>query len=220
MRESMGEWWTYSLADFLMFAPRTYYRLLELYNREIWPAQLAALALGLAIPALLRWGGPWRGRAVAAILAAAWAWTAWMFHWRHYATINWPASWFAAGFAVEAVLLLWIGVARDGFAWRSHRNAAFGFGLLLFALLLQPLIGPLLGRPWAQIELFGLTPDPTAVATLGAVLLVAGPARWWLLPIPLLWCAVAGATLSAMQAAEFAAPLLAAAVAVLVAIRR
>ena len=80
----MPEGSTYSLADFLMFAPRTYYRLFELYNAAIWPAQLGAQGLGLAILALLRWGGPWRGRAVAAILAAAWAWTAWAFHWRHF----------------------------------------------------------------------------------------------------------------------------------------
>ena len=45
----MSEWWTYSLSDFLMFSPRTYYRLFELYNAAIWPAQLVAIALGVAI---------------------------------------------------------------------------------------------------------------------------------------------------------------------------
>ena len=45
----MPEWWTYSLADFLMFAPRTYYRLIELYNRDVWPAHLATIALGIAL---------------------------------------------------------------------------------------------------------------------------------------------------------------------------
>ena len=35
----MPEWWTYSLSDFLMFSPRTYYRLFELHNAAIWPAQ-------------------------------------------------------------------------------------------------------------------------------------------------------------------------------------
>ena len=57
----MSEWWTYSLSDFLLFSPRTYYRLFELYNAAIWPAQMLALALGLAILALLR--RPGRGRA-------------------------------------------------------------------------------------------------------------------------------------------------------------
>src|SRR5262245_64197596 len=59
----MPEWWTYSLSDFLMFSPRTYYRQFELLNAEVWPAQVVALALGLAIPALW-WSKPhaWRNR--------------------------------------------------------------------------------------------------------------------------------------------------------------
>jgi hypothetical protein len=27
----MSEWWSYSLSDFLLFSPRTYYRLFDLY---------------------------------------------------------------------------------------------------------------------------------------------------------------------------------------------
>jgi hypothetical protein len=45
----MSEWWTYSLSDLLMFSARTYYRLFELYNLAIWPAQLLAGTLGVAI---------------------------------------------------------------------------------------------------------------------------------------------------------------------------
>src|SRR5215213_7179958 len=68
----MSEWWTYSLSDFLLFSPRTYYRLFELYNLAIWPAQLLALALGVLILALLRPGRVWKGRVVATLLAACW----------------------------------------------------------------------------------------------------------------------------------------------------
>ena len=42
----MSEWWTYHLSDFLLFSPRTYYRLFELYNAAIWPAQIVALGAG------------------------------------------------------------------------------------------------------------------------------------------------------------------------------
>ena len=60
----MSEWWTYSLSDFLLFSPRTYYRLFELYNREIWPAQMAALVLGAGIVALLGRGEAAAGRVI------------------------------------------------------------------------------------------------------------------------------------------------------------
>ena len=200
----MSEWWTYALSDFLLFAPRTYYRLFELYNR----ASLAGAhprAGGGRRGA--RAAAPWRrgrGRAVAAILAACWVWVAWGFHFQRYATINWAATWFAAAFAIEAALLAWTGAIRGRLQLdasnRTLRRA--GAGMVLFALVVQPLIGPLAGRDWVQAELFGLAPDPTAAATLGALLLAAGPVRWELLLVPLAWCAVTGATLWAMRAPD------------------
>jgi len=200
----MSEWWTYTLSDFLLFSPKTYYRLFELYNRDLWPGQVLALALGVALLVLLRRGGPARGRIIAAILAACWAWIAWAFHAERYAGINWAATYFAAAFAVEALLLLWTGVIRGRLTFVPSADAAgrAGRALLLFALFAQPLLGPLLGRGWRQAEIFGLAPDPTVVATLG-VLLAAVPGRGrHLLVVPLLWCAVSGAFLWAMAAPD------------------
>ena len=57
----MPEWWTYSLADFLLFSPRTYYRLIERHNDAVWPAQLVTLGLGVLIAGLLRERAWWRG---------------------------------------------------------------------------------------------------------------------------------------------------------------
>ena len=104
----MSEWWTYRPSDFLLFAPRTYYRLFELYNAEVWPVHIVALLAGVTILVLMRSHAPWRGRLIAAMLAACWLWVAWAFHWQRYATINWAASYFAVGFAIEALLLFWI----------------------------------------------------------------------------------------------------------------
>ncbi len=72
----MSEWWTYRLTSFLLFSPRTYYRLLELYNLAIWPAQLAGMAIGLAIVALLIGKRGHRERIIAGLLAACWLWIA------------------------------------------------------------------------------------------------------------------------------------------------
>jgi hypothetical protein len=191
----MSEWWTYTLADFLLFSPRTYYRLFELYNADLWPVQVLALALGVAILAVLRHGGAWRGRFVAAILAGCWIWVAWAFHWQRYASINWAAPYFAAAFAIEALLLISTGVMRNKLAFNAELAVTqrVGLGIFLFALIVQPLIGPLVGRDWAQAEIFGVAPDPTVLATLGILLLAAHRAFRGLLAIPLLWCALSGA---------------------------
>jgi hypothetical protein len=88
--------------------------------------------------------------------------------------------------------------------------------LLLFALLAYPLLGAISGRSWRQMEMFGVAPDPTAVATLG-LLLLAARITWLLLPIPLIWCAVSGATLWTMRSPEAWVAPLAALVALLLA---
>jgi len=200
----MSEWWTYSLSDFLLFSPRTYYRLFELYNAAIWPAQVLALALGLAILALLRRAGVSRGRLIAAILAGCWLWVAIAFHLARYATINWAAVYFAGAFALEAALLIWTGVVRGRLVFGPNSAPArrIGLSLFVFALALEPLVGPLLGRSLRQAEIFGVAPDPTALATLALLSLAIGPVRWELIVLPAIWCAISGATLAAMRSAD------------------
>ena len=202
----MSEWWTYTLSDFLLFSPRTYYRLFELYNAEIWPGQVLGLLTGLAILALLRNPGPWQSRVISALLGASWLWVAWAYHYARYASINWAATYFAVAFAIEALLLIVIGLVGRGLVLRgeSHWMSWVGSGLVVSALAAQPLIGPLAGRPWSQIEIFGIAPDPTVVATLGVIVLACSRAKWLLLPIPILWCVVSGATAWAMQSSDAA----------------
>jgi Family of unknown function (DUF6064) len=199
----MSEWWTYSLSDFLLFSPRTYYRLFELYNVAIWPLQIVGLALGVAIVGLLLRDVAWRGRAIAAALAACWLWVAWAYFQKRYETINWAAGYFAVGFAIEALLLVWSGIVLDRLRFRPSLDLAglAALCIFLFALFVHPLIGPLIGRPWLQVELFGVAPDPTVVATLG-VLVAGHRPHWDLLVIPLVWCAISGATLWTMQSPD------------------
>lgn len=199
------EWCSYSLRDLLMFSPRTYYRLFELYNIELWPLQLLFLALGIAILLLWRRRSEMAGRALAAILALCWLWVACAYHWHRYASINWVANYYALAFALEALLLLWLGVVRGSLtiALASSVRQRAGLVLFVFSWLFFPLIGPLQGRSWSQAEIFGMAPDPTALATLGTLLLCGVRPQWWLLPIPIAWCLISGATLWAMDSPDF-----------------
>jgi hypothetical protein len=209
----MSEWWTYTLQDFLLFSPRTYYRLFELYNLAIWPAQFLALTLGLAVLALLVRPSPKTGQRIAAILALAWFFVAWAYFNARYASINWIAPYFAAAFLIEALLLAWAGIIRRSFSLSLVDHAGkIGLCLFLFALFIQPMIGPLLGRPITQSEVVGLMPDPTAIATLGLLLIVTSRYVISLLIIPLAWCIISAATLWTMGSPEawvmLAAPLI------------
>jgi hypothetical protein len=216
----MSEWWTYRPSSFLLFSPRTYYRLFELYNGEIWPAQIVALLAGLAILVLLRKPGVWRGGVIVVLLAASWLWVAWEYLYSRYAAINWLATYFAAAFALEAFLLIGLGIVGRGFVWQAPARwvAWAGMGLVIFAVALHPLIAPLVGRPWSQPEIFAIAPDPTVVATLGVLIHISGWRKWLLLPIPLLWCLVSGATMWVMQSADAGLMPIAAALAITVVI--
>lgn len=202
----MQEWWTYSLSDFLLFSPRTYYRLLERHNLALWPAHIVALLLAAVIAALLRRPGTGSGRTIAAVLAAMWAWTGWAFVAVRYATINWAAPWLAALFAAEVLLLAGVGVAKGAvrFRWRRDAGGLVGGALFLGSVALYPLLGPALGRGWAQAEVFGIAPDPTVLGTLGLLMLAEGPrrARVALLVAPVAWCVLSGVTLLAMGSPE------------------
>ena len=201
----MSEWWTYRLSDFLMFAPRTYHRLFELHNAEVWPLHIVTIAAGLAA-LWLAWRGA-GGRVVAAVLAAAWLFVAWAYHFERYATINTAAPYYAVGFAVQALLLAWCAVRRDGLRFDPQHAPIRWIGLALFAagVVFYPLLAPLLGRAWIQAEIFGVAPDPTAVATIGALLPAKGRIAW-LLALPLLWCAITALTLWTMEAPDAAVP--------------
>ena len=202
----MPEWWTYSLTDFLLFSPRTYYRLIERHNLAIWPAQLVTLALGVAIAALLRRPARGRSRAIAGMVALLWAWVGGIFVAGRYATINWTASYFAGLFAAEVLLLGWLGVAKAGLRFGWRRDAAGLLGAVLFtgSVALYPLLAPVLGRGWTQSEVFGIAPDPTVLGTLGLLLMADGTprSRWALLAPPMVWCLVSGTTLWAMGSPE------------------
>jgi hypothetical protein len=200
----MNEWSSYSLSDLLMFSAKTYYRMFELYNLAIWPAQLVALVAGLATLFCVARGGVPAGRVAAALLAACWLWVAWAFHAQRYADINSAGAHFGIAFALQALLLLWFGSARGRIAFTHVRPAIRrpALGVVTLALLGYPMMVAIGGRSWKQMEFFGVAPDPTALATLG-LLALARPGHWLLWPIPLLWCSVTGATLWTMHAPDF-----------------
>jgi hypothetical protein len=213
----MSEWWTYSLEDFLLFSPRVYWRMFELHNAAVWPLHVVALLLGAAILVWVVRPRPWSDRAIAVILGVAWIWVGWAFLWNRYSGINWAVAYVVPAFAAEALLLIWIGGLAGRLHFRARRTTSgvVGLVLILYALILHPFVAKLAGRSFAAAEVFGIAPDPTAIATLGllAVASVSGPV-WPLLVVPLAWCLVSGATLYALRTPEAWISLLSAGVAV------
>jgi peptidoglycan/LPS O-acetylase OafA/YrhL len=191
----VNEWWSYRLRSFLLFSLRTYDRLIEDYNAQLWPLQAVLVAVAVAgLLALARQPSPARNRSVLAALAAAWCTVAWLFEHQRFAAINWAADYAALLFAVQALALSWAALRR-GVALRVE-SALDRLALAVAALgvAVYPLLTAWLGRSWARAEVFALMPGPTALATVGCLLL-AKPVRKRLLVVPLLVCGFEGALL-------------------------
>ncbi len=213
----MSEWWTYRPVDFLMFAPRAYWRLFELHNQAVWPWPLMLSALGLAALWWLRRPSP-PVRVLLLGVALAWAVVGWFFLHQRFAPIHWVMNGAAWAFGVQAlglVLLATLPGLRAAPAQAAQAARAGGWWLLAWAVLGQPLLAPLAGRPGWQAEIVGLAPDPTVFATLGLLLFIDPrhglpralfEALW---ALALAWCALSAATLATMGSAQAWVPLLA-----------
>ena len=163
------------------------------YNEAVWPVELLTAALGVAtVVAVLR-PFPSSNRLVWAVTALMWLWTGIAYHVVFFAPINKAAYGFGALFVIQALSVFYHGV------WRDSMNLAFtlmpvkivGAAYLAYALLVYPLVGLFLGQAAVELPIFGVTPCPVTIFTLGLFLL-ADRLPKSLLPIPVLWSLIGG----------------------------
>ena len=200
----MTEWWTYTLSDFLLFSPRTYYRLFELHHRALWPLQLAAVGAGAAMLALALRDAPRPGRVAGALAAAAWLWVAWSWFLARYATINWAADAIAAAFAVQGLLLLGSGVATTRLEFAAGPGVRRSLGVAIVAGRALPAAArrrPAAAR-WTQAEVFGITPGPDGDRDARPAAARRADALGTGADSAAVRCLLDGATLLAMDAAD------------------
>ena len=163
------------------------------YNAGVWPAQIVAYLLGIAMVILVFVPTTGRNRLIALGLAAMWGWTGVVYHWGYFSAINQAAPLFAALFVRQAVRFLYYGAIRERLKFRAScgPRAWVGWALVGYAAVLYPLIGFRIGHSFEEVPMFGITPCPVTIFTLG-LLLLAAPMPRGLLAIPFLWSLVGG----------------------------
>lgn len=211
----MSDWQTYRLEDFIPFTPEVYWRLIERINETFWPLHVLTFALGIAALVLALRG---KSRIALVLLAPVWLTSGIIFHLTYYAELNWAAPWFGRAFIAQAAVLLVIAAfTRRNKAHQRANKATIWIGTTIatLALLAYPLIAAIPGPGPTHAETFGLHPDPTAIATLGILLIaLRGMAAWLAILIPFLWCLITTLTLIPLEAAWALLPLAIALIAV------
>ena len=164
------------------------------YNEAIWPAQLAAFAIGILAVALLFWRPRMADRLIAGVLAIMWLWTGVAYHWLHFTQINKAALLFGALFVAQGAVLAYVGVVRNQlrFGLSSGPAASVGIAFITYAAILYPLLGIWTGPAYPEMPVFGVTPCPVTIFTFGFFLLARPPVSRWLLAIPFIWSLIGG----------------------------
>ena len=164
------------------FSSEVFFAELAHYNLVVWPAQILALALGLAVVGTTLKPLLTSGRFVAAVLGAAWLFCGLVYHLGHLALLNFWDYPIGVLFVLQGCLILWAGLVKGRLSPQqtSHRSA--GVAIMAFALIGHPAIALAIGRPLTEIAVFGAAPTPTLLFTFGA-LLASGPVpALWILP--------------------------------------
>jgi hypothetical protein len=173
----------------LPFTTDEFLGVFERYNEAIWPLHVVAYALGLVAVALAIRPRPHSSRVVAAILGAFWLWMGLVYHLVFFRQINPAAMLFGLAFVLQGLLWLWAGVVHPRLSFRAGRDlpSLVSGAFVLYAMVVYPIIGALLGHGYPQSPSFGVAPCPTTIFTFGLLLWTDRPVPRPLLVIPLLW---------------------------------
>jgi hypothetical protein len=161
------------------------------YNGALWPAAVVLWIVSLGFGLLLVRGSKPPDRALSALLAVHWGWSAIAYHALFFSAVN-PAAWLFAGlFLAEAAIVARLGVFGTRLQFSTGRSIRhlLGHALVLYALA-YPFVVLTDGPAFPEAPTFGV-PCPTTIFTIG-ILLTAESQFWKVIVIPVLWGGIGG----------------------------
>lgn len=182
----------------LPFTSAQFFEVFRRYNEAVWPAQFLLFAAGIVAVTLAFRIGPGAQRGFSVILALLWVWMGAVYHIGFFSDINPAARIFGLIFIAQGALIGWLGIWKRQLTFDVPGSGRLvsGSALLVYALVVYPTLGFLLGHRFPDAPTFGL-PCPTTIFTIGLLLWAQPPASKGLLVIPMLWTLVG--TLAALQ---------------------
>jgi hypothetical protein len=177
----------------LPFTADVFFSMFETYNRAIWPAQVVAYVLGIAVLLLALRPVAAGGRIALVVLSAFWLWNGFVYHLMYFLQINFAALGFGALFVLQGMLLAGSALGgRRAMRFRADLLGCSGLFFVLFALAVYPMVGWLAGHGWPRAAIFGVAPSPTVIFTFGMLLMAEGRLPLFLAAIPFFWSLIGG----------------------------
>lgn len=174
------------------FTTEQFLNVFRLYNGSFPFMPIVTYAAGIGTLLFAGRDGQRTDRAILSMLGFFWVWNGVAYHIGFFRAINPAAVIFGGLFVLQGVLLL-IAAARG----RTMRitlgltpKARLGSVFVLYAMVIYPILGHLLGHGYPASPVFGMAPCPTTIFTIGVLLLARGNVPVYLLVVPLLWSIV------------------------------
>lgn len=158
------------------------------YNTTVWPIQLLFYFLAItAVVSLVR-NGERSSRGPFLVLTFLWIWMGLVYQILFFSIINKAALLFGALFLIQAALFLYFGVFRQSIPlqFKLHWQGVTGAVFIVYALVLYPILGLLLGHVYPKMPTFGV-PCPTTIFTFGVLLFAADRVPPYIFILPFLW---------------------------------
>jgi len=158
------------------------------YNTSVWPMQIVLNLLAAVCVVTVIGKVKITGRLITGFLALLWIWTGLAYHLLYFTSINKAAFLFGGLFVIQGLIFLFEGVIRDkvSFSFRFNTYGILGGFFILYALVLYPLLGHLLGHRYPANPTFGL-PCPSTIFTFGILLWADVKLSTRLFVMPALW---------------------------------
>jgi len=159
------------------------------YNNAIWPVQIITyiLAVFFIINSIKKWKISNEINTI--ILSMLWIWNGAITEILFFSGFQKQYYFWGSLWILQGILFLVFGIFKDKFNYKLQKNwySYIGILFILYALIIYPLIGFLLGHGYPKGPIFGVAPCPVCVFTFGALLLVNKKINISVLFFPLLW---------------------------------
>ena len=172
------------------FTAEQFFRVFEKYNLAVFPIQIFLIIAAVTAVALARKHRGFSSPVVTGVLAFLWFWSGIAYHLTFFTEINPAAYVFAALFISQGCLFIHQGILKSNLKFRIEPNiyGVVGAAFVVYALVIYPLIGSVLGHAFPASPSFG-APCPMVIFTIGLMMWTEKLA-WSLLVIPVSWALI------------------------------
>jgi hypothetical protein len=172
----------------LPFTTDQFFDVLRQYNTTVFPMQVVLNVLALAVIYFAIRRKKFSDQFISCSLGFLWLWIGIAYHFAFFTEINPAANLFAVFFVIQGLIFIYFGTIKGGlkFKFRSDWTGAVGLVFIIYALIIYPILGIVLGHTYPDNPTFGL-PCPTTIFTFGILLWTIKKVAVYFLIIPLLW---------------------------------